>query len=394
MDKVTIAGTGCMLMDYVYSPVDFNSQGFRKYRSRQTGDGGLVPGQLVFLKELENFAEHNIRSILPEITGNRPPVAENLGGPAVVSLVHVAQLMNENADIQFYGAVGKDQTAGVIREILGRTPLQPGRLVEKSETTPFTYVLSDPTYDGGHGERTFINNIGAAHDLDVPDLPESFFQADITVFGGTALVPRIHDALDELLEKASSSYRIVNTVFDFRNERNNPGKPWPLGSSHDAFRNIDLLIMDNDEALKISGRTSLEEAIQYFSRSPLPSFIVTDGARPVTLVTMPRGKATKVMYKFPVITGIREKTDRDHSGDTTGAGDNFAGGVICSVARQIHQGKSVPDLREACSLGIVSGGFACTYIGGTYIESRPGEKLKKIDDFYYAYLEQEGLENI
>ncbi len=40
----------------------------------------------------------------------------------------------------------------------------------------------DPTYDQGHGERTFVNERGVA-DLFAPEhLPDSFFDSDIVAF--------------------------------------------------------------------------------------------------------------------------------------------------------------------------------------------------------------------
>ena len=47
--EIAIAGTGCSLMDYLFTGVDFSGPAFARYRSREPGDGGLVPGHLVFV---------------------------------------------------------------------------------------------------------------------------------------------------------------------------------------------------------------------------------------------------------------------------------------------------------------------------------------------------------
>jgi sugar/nucleoside kinase (ribokinase family) len=79
----------------------------------------------------------------------------------------------------------------------------------------------------------------------------------------------------------------------------------------------------------------------------------------------------------------------DKIGDTTGCGDNFAGGVIASIAQQLIEGTSKQiDFKKALALGVVSGGYACFYHGGTYFEKQPGEKLKNIEPFYNEYLKQ------
>ena len=88
----------------------------------------------------------------------------------------------------------------------------------------------------------------------------------------------------------------------------------------------------------------------------------------------------KVISELQNFTGV----------DTTGCGDNFVGGVLASVVNQLGNGPVKPDLREACCWGIVSGGFACFYMGGTYLENKNGEKRSKIEPFYEAYLKQIG----
>jgi hypothetical protein len=46
------------------------------------------------------------------------------------------------------------------------------------------------------------------------------------------------------------------------------------------------------------------------------------------------------------------------------------------------------NLAEACIWGIVSGGYTCFYIGGTYFEENPGEKRDLINPYYEQYKEQ------
>ena len=81
------------------------------------------------------------------------------------------------------------------------------------------------------GNVMFLNSIGAAWDYRPDELDDEFFNSDIVVFGGTALVPQIHDHMTTLLKKAKSKgcITIVNTVFDFRNEKANPSEKWPTG---------------------------------------------------------------------------------------------------------------------------------------------------------------------
>ena len=87
-NKIIISGTGCALVDYLYTGVKFDSPQFQKYKSKQSGDGGLIAGNLVFTEELEKFSDLPYSTILKELSGNKNPDAFNLGGPALVSLIN------------------------------------------------------------------------------------------------------------------------------------------------------------------------------------------------------------------------------------------------------------------------------------------------------------------
>ena len=170
--------------------------------------------------------------------------------------------------------------------------------------------------------------------------------------------------------------------------------PWPVGTNHGSFEAIDLLIMDREEALKISGQPSMDKALAYFIESPLNAFMVTDGTEPVSIYADPaiygsRGHdpTVKLQVSRPLLElSLADKKDAD----TTGAGDNFVGGVIYSLASQLKDGTQHPDLLEAARWGIVSGGFACTYMGGTFLEEYAGQKKEAVSRYYELYLEQVG----
>ena len=394
-NKIIISGTGCALADFLYNDISFDSPHFKKYQSEKPADGGLCPGKLVFTEELEKYAGKPYPEILNEIKGTRGPDAFNVGGPSLVSLIHASQLLeNKGFKVRFFGLAGNDETADKLFKIIQRTPLGLKHYLRTgSNATPFTDVLSDPHYDGGQGERTFVNNIGAAQDYPPEQLTREFFDSHIVCFGGTALVPQLHDHLGELLKKAkyNSCITIVNTVFDFRNEKNNPGQPWPLVSSIENYAFIDVLIMDCEEALRISGKGSIDGAAAYFASTKVSAFIITNGAG--ELVAWSGGRLFKKtgVLKLPVSQKVtRElKSGTPVKGDTTGCGDNFAGGVIASVAWQLRDNeKGHFNLVEAVSWGVASGGFSCFTIGGTYLESFSGEKRNAVQVIQSAYLIQ------
>lgn len=397
VEKIIISGTGCALADFLYNHVSFESPGFKKYLSEQRGDGGLSPGKLVFTEELEQFSGQSYREILNEIIGDRSPDTFNVGGPSLVSLIHASQMLDHKCfEVNFFGIAGKDDTAEKIFDIVKETPLQTANyLAISKKTTPFTDVFSDPEYSGGHGERTFVNNIGAAWEYSPEHLDHTFFDSHMVCFGGTALVPQIHDDLTNLLTRAKNNncITLVNTVFDFRNEKNNPGGKWPLVNCEADYGKIDVLIMDCEEAFKISGQHTIEKAADFFASTEVSSFIITNGANDLYAKSGGGLFEKTEMVRLPVSEKVKSdlKSSQKLKGDTTGCGDNFVGGIIASLASQL---KSKPkgqfDLVEAISWGVASGGFTCFYVGGTYIEKSLGDKRKKVSELQEEYLKQIG----
>ena len=390
-EKIIVSGIGCCLVDLLFNDIDFGSNNIRPYLSKKRGDGGLTPGKLVFQEEFEKYCGSSLDIILNKITGGRTHDKVNIGGPSIVSLINVAQLTDkDHCEVHFYGRGGNDDIGQYLLSSLKKTRvvLKDYKLIDNR--TPSTVVLSDPSYDNGHGERMFLNSIGAAWDYRPDDLDESFFNSDIVAFGGTALVPLIHDNMTTLLKRAKSKgcITIVNTVFDFRNEKADPSNKWPMGESDESYRFIDLLIADREEAFRLSGENDLLSAVKFFRDKKVSSLIVTNGSKNISIYSDGRFFSTTELKEMPVSQKVLEELKSAQGGDTTGCGDNFAGGVIASVVTQFHNGSGHPDLTEACCWGVVSGGFTCFYMGGTYFEKRIGEKLAMIKPYYDSYLKQ------
>jgi len=114
---IRISGTGCALVDYLYKPVSFTSEIFKRFLSVKPGDGGLSPGKLVFRDEFEKFSGEDYLKVREQLTNGNPPVSLNIGGPSIVSLIHTAQMLaGMNADVYFYGSKGMDVDAAFIDE--------------------------------------------------------------------------------------------------------------------------------------------------------------------------------------------------------------------------------------------------------------------------------------
>lgn len=390
--KVNVCG--CALMDHLFTNVSFSSGEIGPFLSRQDGDGGIAPGKLVFAEDLEQFAGQPYDGILSRITGGKSPDAVNLGGPGIVGAINAAQILSgTNAVFSFYGACGDDETGSRLLSIAGKTPLDLSHYcVLPGLPSPSTDVLSDPSFHQGKGERSFINRIGAAAGLDRAMLGAVFFDADVLWFAATALTPALHDSLTPLLKhgKDAGKINVVSTVFDFRSEKKDPVGPWKLGESAESYRCIDLLIVDHDEALRLSGTRSLEEAFTFFRENGVSSFFITHGAKDFFAWSDGRlFKKTNGVLSLPV-SALADQDMAEHPerrGDTTGCGDNFAGGIVASLVRQLMDSIAPGDVSaiDAAAWAAASGGAACFCKGGTFIEKFPGEKRVILSRYADAY---------
>ena len=390
MRKITVNGTGSAIADSLFTGVDFASPQFRSYCSRVPGDGGLEPGKLVLTEDFEAFTGKPSDQAIIDIVGDRGPDRFNLGGPGPVALINTAQLTaDRETEVKFYSTNGNDQAGDKLRHILDRTPVNLDHFRSVDSPAPITFVLSDPNYNDGSGERTFVNGIRSAWQILPGDLDEEFFSADIVLLGGTALVPEIHAGLSELTRrgKKAGCITIVTTVYDFQSEKRRPGAPWPLGATDETYRNLDLLVTDKEEALRLSGAKDLEAAAQTLIDKGTSALVVTNGAKDVFCYS-DGSLFTQTRRTLPISHAVEDaRAAGPLDGDTTGAGDNFAGGIIASLVMQLQDREDgLLSLPEACAWGIASGDFACFYVGGTFLEKKPGEKRKIVGDIVETYL--------
>ena len=327
------------------------------------------------------------------------PAAKNIGGPSVVALIHAAQMLEgEGIPVAFHGVTGDDDSGRELREKLSRTPVDAAALETRPGRTPSTFVLSDPTWDGGRGERCFVNDIGSAAGFLPAELGDGFFDADIAALGGTGLVPAIHDGLPGILGRLRSrgALTVVNTVFDFRAERRDGVGAWPLGGlgkgpgPEESYRSCDLLLMDKDEALRLAGVRDLGAALAFFQNSGVGAFAVTRGGESVLAWAGVGRFAPMDLHELPVSArALRERSATlVPVGDTTGCGDAFAGGTIAALALRLAAGPGTLDLVDALSWGIAAGAFTLSFLGGTFYESRPGEKREFVTAYRNEWLTQ------
>lgn len=392
-------GAGHGLADSILGDVDFHSPRVLPYHSRRPGDGGLEMGRLVYLEDLVRFAGRPWEEILADLAPSGPPVS-TAGGPALVSLTLASQLLRPaKIPVTYYGLSGDDASASRIRWLLAQTPLDLSGFRQKQGRTDITYVLSDPRAQGGDGDRLFVHSPGTAPPG--PDiLDESFYQATVNLYAGTALTPGLHKVLPDLLARSRrrGAFTVVGGVFDFEAERE--GRPWSLGSLEgggEAWSLVDLLVGDETEILRYAGRGAAdpEAAVEALIHRGLTAAIVTRGTGPVYYRSI-GGLFGECRGHVPADAALAAKAkDRTaHPGDTTGAGDNFLGGLLASffyqwladdfypkgevhLDRELHHMNPLR-LRKAVAFGVAAGGLACLQPGGIRLERTRGERLGEI----------------
>lgn len=389
-----ITGAGCCLYDYLYKNISFETPGFWDFLSKNPGDGGLTPGELVFAESLSTYKNLPVESCIEQLTKGMNPDTVNLGGPALVSLIHSSQILSSEWDILFYTCLGDDSESRKLEKDVSRFPLIFHSDYSKGHPVPSTVVLSDPEWHDGAGERTFVNTLGSALAFSPDMLDDDFFSSDICLWGGTALVPPLHDSLGMLTRavREKGGFNIVGTVYDFRNQKADPRGPWPLGThENSAYPWIDILITDKEEAYRLSLKDNVVDAAEFFISHGCGACIITQGKESVYVRTGSERFIPVSGKIFPVSEWVNEdlKKHPGMKGDTTGCGDNFMGGVLVSVAKQLSEEKSETiNLEESVIEGICAGGFALYQIGGVYTEDEKGDKKVKIDEIKSHYLEQ------
>ena len=67
---IKVSAVGCALVDIIYAQASFSNSAFEKVASKSLGDGGLIPGALVFGEDFQQYTGQSLSTILPTITGS------------------------------------------------------------------------------------------------------------------------------------------------------------------------------------------------------------------------------------------------------------------------------------------------------------------------------------
>ena len=274
----------------------------------------------------------------------------HIGGHAANVSVDLAQLGQRG--VAAAGCVGDDMLGRYIRKTLKTAGVDPRPQVLASSQTAKNIAL---TVEGE--DRRFIAEL-AANTLLAPEHIESLLaETPRILFLGTIGGMRYIDAsLERLLiaTHARGTIAVVDVI--------PPTEPdW--GHLMRALRSIDILHLNEDEALRVTGLGDPLSAARKLRRDGANTIILTNGA--LGLIAL-RGETEITMPGFRV-----------EDVDTTGAGDALCAGLIHSLMKARDPSAASEDEFMRALLEGQAAGAACVTAPGatTAVKSREVEAL-------------------
>jgi sugar/nucleoside kinase (ribokinase family) len=240
------------------------------------------------------------------------------------------------AEVHSAGAVGRDRIGDVLIAELERFGVDCTHLVRRDGVQTSSTVLPIRP----NGERPALHVIGANGSYGLDDVPwETIEQADFLHMGGPEF---LGEAAPEILSFCREHG--TRTSMDILAD----GWPELLDMIAPALEHVDVLLPNDDQAMKLTGTDDVVDAARALLEHGVGLVAVTCGA--VGSVLVDRGEPTRVpAFETEVV-------------DTTGCGDAYTAGFL----RGLDVGREPADaarLGSACAalvaqgLGTVAGDF-------------------------------------
>jgi len=232
----------------------------------------------------------------------RTIISTHGGGAAGNTASWLAVLSNE---VTMVGRIGNDTAGSAITAEFDALGISYGNIVKEGLHTGVVVCLVDPS-----GERTMLADNGANAGLDVSDLPALDGVDAIYLSGYAPLAPLSREGVLEMVRTINS--RGIPIIFDPATVGGMQGVPVAEILSWCAL--MDTVIMNEEEAIYLSGLSDLESALNFFVELTPRAIIKRGSAGAIGLER--GGQIISVAAKTSAVV------------DTTGAGDAFAAGFI------------------------------------------------------------------
>ena len=232
----------------------------------------------------------------------RTIISTHGGGAAGNTASWLAVLGN---DVTMVGRIGNDTAGSAITAEFDALGISYGNIVKEGLHTGVVVCLVDPS-----GERTMLADNGANAGLEVSDLPALDSVDAIYLSGYAPLAPLSREGVLEMVRTINS--RGIPIIFDPATVGGMQGVPVVEILSWCAL--MDTVIMNEEEAIYLSGLSDLESALNFFVELTPRAIIKRGSAGAIGLER--GGQIISVAAKTSAVV------------DTTGAGDAFAAGFI------------------------------------------------------------------
>lgn len=255
-----------------------------------------------------------------------------LGGDACNVAINLKSLGIESI---LLSAVGTDYFGNFIIDSLKKLDVSSEHLIKKSGKTSKSAVLISAS-----GDRVFVSEKGACHDLNMNDIPDKILQQfDILYFGSMGELPNFDNGqLVDLLKKSKEFG--MKTVLDATGSDNSSF----IDTANKSFKYLDYFIPSLQEAKQLSEKENTIECIKHFKNLGVKNTIIK------------LGKEGCILEKDSTYI-IIPPFDMERI-DTTGAGDAFVSGFISGLCNNL-------DLEECCRIGNYAGSITIQSVGAT-----------------------------
>ena len=256
-------------------------------------------------------------------------------------------------DVYAVGKIGDDADGRYITDYLSDAGVDTSKIkVDTSDNTSMTQVMSVVG-----GQRTFFTYPGTSSDFGYSDIDFEKLDAKILHLGYFLLLDRVDNG-DGLRILKEATKRGIETSIDLVSENSDrysivlPCLPY-----------TDYLIINENEASKLTGIAPLDENLEAISRK-----LMDLGVRKKVIIHKPELATALSEEGFTVVPSL--EISKSEIKGTTGAGDAFCAGALIAI----YDGRSDKEILEfASSVALVSL-FAPDATSGIVTE----EEIKKI----------------
>ncbi len=254
-------------------------------------------------------------------------------------------------DVMVAAKVGADPFGQHLIDVLNSFQVDTTHIIrDKEHFTTFAFVSLME-----NGERDFYFNRGADGMLSTNDLAGIDLQAcGIAHFGSaTGFLPGpLQQTYTELLDKSKSAGRFISFDPNYRHLLFGHQQEEFIRRTWTFIKACDFFKVSDEEALLITGKTSVEAAAEEFFNQSSAVFAITLGKEGTMLGI---SNTISIIPSIPI-----------NAVDTTGAGDAFVGAVLYQLSALEHM--SIGELQQSDWQEIIhqankAGARTCEYLG-------------------------------